>query len=364
MKLAPLFFYLSFLLVFNFGYTQYKEPIDTSNILFRDALEKEFESKLLKPEAIKTLFVNESASLEFEKNYKQKNEEFKKLIKKGVFIEDKKYKPFVDELFFKIKKANPDYNFNNVKVLLEISEEYNAYNIGDGIVVLNLPLLGKIENQYQLAFVLSHELAHQKLDHVLASMKNYAVKINSKDFISKVSNVEKQKYNRNNSASLILKQFVYNSKSDSRQKERQADSLGFVLFSRAFPNNKDESIKALQILGELDKEKDSLTNQDFARFFETPKQTFKKEWLNINALENYKYQKGNLFWEVDSLRTHPDCETRILLLKQEFPFQTLNKKTEDKDYQDIIADSEKEYVYGLYFLKEYGKSLYNALFFL
>lgn len=64
MKIAPLFFYLSFLLVSNFAYTQYKEPIDTSNIPFRDELEKEFESRLLKPEAIKGLFVNENASLE------------------------------------------------------------------------------------------------------------------------------------------------------------------------------------------------------------------------------------------------------------------------------------------------------------
>ncbi len=361
MKIAPLFFYLSFLLVFNFGYTQYKEPIDTSNIPFRDELEKEFERRLLKPEAIKDLFVNENASLEFEKSYKLKNEEFKKLIKKGIFIEDKKYKPFVDQLFLKIKKANPDFDLNRTKVLLAISEEFNAYNIGEEIIVLNLSLIGKFENQYQLAFVISHELAHQKLDHVLTSMKNYAVKTNSKDFIDKISGVEKQKYNKNNSASLLLKKFVYNSKSDSRQKEQQADSLGFVLFSKAFPNYKDESVKSLQILGSLDKEKDSLTSQDFARFFETPNQVFKKEWLKINALENYKYQKGNLFWEVDSLRTHPDCETRILLLKKEFSLQDLDKKNTDKEYQNIISETEEEYVYGLYFLKEYGKSLYNTL---
>ncbi len=361
--MTPLFFYLACLLIFNLSYSQYKEPIDTSDVSFRNELEKDFDGRVLKQETIKNLFSDEKAFLEFEKNYKEKNEEFKKLIKKGIFIEDKKYKPFVEELFLKIKNANPDFDLNDIKILLAISEEDNAYNVGEGIVVLNLSLIGKFENQYQLASVITHEIAHQKLNHVINSMKNYAVKTNSKDFISRVSTIEKQKYNKNNSASLILKQFVYNRRSDSRRNEQQADSLGFVLFSKTFPNYKDEAIKTLQILKNLDEEKDSLTSQDFARFFGTPKQVFKNEWLNKGVLENYKYQKGNLFWEVDSLRTHPDCEARVLSLKKGFSIQNVNKKIVEKDYQNIISESEKEYVYGLYFLKEYGKSLYNTLLF-
>lgn len=360
--MSPLFFAILFNLV---GITsvnaQQEILIDTSNYQFRTSLEEYYSKKNLKLDDEATLFNNSEAQLQFKLRYAEKRKDFSLLIKKGIFVEDKKYTPLIEEIFRDIKKANSGAGLDSIKVILSIAKESNAYNIGEGIVVVNLPLIAKFENKFQLAYVISHEIAHQKLNHVFNAMIDYVNKRNSKDVEEKLSQIEKQKFNKASSASSILKKLIYNDRSKSRIKEHEADSLGYVFFNRTYPEQKQEALKTLEILKNIDQVKDSLSKKDYIAIFETPDLKFKEEWLVSDALANYNYQKIDKSWEVDSLRTHPDCDIRKKYLINKFLLHETDKVTHSSEYVKMISKSGKEYAFGLYFLEEYGKSLYFAL---
>ncbi|WP_139294486.1 M48 family metalloprotease, partial [Microcystis aeruginosa] len=169
----------------------------------------------------------------------------------------------------------------------------------ENIVVFNLPLLFQLENKYQVASVLCHEIAHQKLNHVQNSIIQHAKINNSKEVKDKTKEIAKQKYNRNQFASQLLKKLIYNNKELSRKLELEADSLGFVYFNKAFKNNIQAPLETLTLLKSLDKEKDSLTIEDYKEILKNTGLTFNKEWFT-SELSGYNYQKGNKFWNIDS----------------------------------------------------------------
>ena len=87
---------------------------------------------------------------------------------------------------------------------------------------------------------------------------------------------------------------------------------------------------------------------------------FNESWL-ASEISQYNYQKTEKFWNVDSLRSHPDCDSRIIFLEKNFKIQEKNKTIDISNFNLQKEDADKEFVFGLYFLEEYGKSLYNTL---
>lgn len=360
--MSPLFFCIFFSLVcVTLGNAQNETLIDTVNSQFQKELGEYYSKNSLRANDAQYSFANGQAQTQFNLLYQEKRNYFFSLLNKRIFVEDKKYSPFIERIVQDIKKANPEATLDSVKVILSISKESNAYNVGEGIVVVNLPLIGKLENEFQLAYVISHEMAHQKLNHVLNSMVDYVNGRNSKTIEEKISQIEKQKFNKATDASSILKNLLYNERHQSRTKEHQADSLGFVFFNKTYPQHKNQALKTLEILKNIDQVKDSLTKQDYVRIFETPNQKFKEEWLFSDALSNYNYQKKGKSCETDSLRTHPNCDIRKSYLKDKFLLQETDLPLGSLNYTKLINKSGKEYAFGLFFLEEYGKSLYYTL---
>ena len=78
-------------------------------------------------------------------------------------------------------------------------------------------------------------------------------------------------------------------------------------------------------------------------------------------MNKYNYQKDKKKYDIDSLRTHPDCDVRISFLTTTFNIKSISQKTESETFNTSKKEIDKEYVFGLYFLEEYGKSLYNSL---
>jgi len=214
----------------------------------------------------------------------------------------------------KIKVSNTDINLDDIKLLLAVSNEINAYNCGDGIVVLELPLVLKIDNEYELAYVISHEIAHQKLNHVYKSMLKSSQQNNSEDLKKQTKEIDKLKYNKSKLASGLFKNIVYSGREESRKRESEADSLGYIFYKKAYPEYQNYAVETLKKLKTIDVEKDSLSKQDFVKLFEAQNLKFKDEWI-ASEIANYNYQKTEKFWNVDSLRTHPDCDARISFLK-------------------------------------------------
>lgn len=354
--LFSLMIFLSGVVVAN---AQSSTVLDTANTAYKKVVTDYFEGVTLKEEQEIELIKDKKVRKEVQVAYKEKQEDFRQLVKKGFFIEHTKYSPLIQSVFEKIKKGNPTVDFGNIKLLLAISAEYNAYNYGGGIVVLNLPLLLEIDNEYELAFIISHEISHQNLNHVYNSMLNKAIKSTSKELKNQTSQIENERYNKGRLAENLFKKLVYGNRFESRKCEHQADSLGFVYFRNAYPENENYALQTLKKLKEIDKPKnDSLVKKDFVKFFEVNNLKFNDEWITSD-LASYSYQKQSKLWNVDSLRTHPDCDLRVDFLKKAFQIKDSDKNPV-KNFQKQI-DSDYEYVFGLYHLGAYGKSLYLTL---
>ncbi len=335
-------------------------PIDTTDTAHRKDLETLFVQRTKLTKSAIAKIDSRQVRLEVQESYDEHAKEFLELIKKGVFISEKKYTPLLEEIKKKITQANPEYRFDDIKILIAASDDNNAYNIGDGFIVFNLPIIFNMDNEYELAFILSHEMAHQKLNHVFKSMLRSGEVNNSKDIKSKTKAIARQKYNKGKLASDLYKQLVYGNREESRKKEVQADSLGYVFFSNAYPDFKYQAVKTLEILKHSDAPKDSLVLADYQKIFAQKQLTFKPEWI-ADGENKYSYQKDKS-WNVDSLRTHPDCDQRISFLKERFKINDTDVKPVDMaGFNEIRKESCKEYIFGLYFIEEYGESLYYTL---
>lgn len=354
---SSIFFVFYFL--FSFG-QNFK--IDTTDVTYRKALEAYYTTK-----SKATLeWVNQITDSKIKANCKEiiteRKTEFLSEIKKGKFVNHEVFSPLIATIFDEIKQANSQINFDEIKILIALDEEINAYNFGEGIVVINLPLLLAVTNEMELSYIICHEISHQKLDHVLNRIKEYVNKSNSKDLIEKTKEIKKIKYNRNAIIKNELKSFVYNSRRFSRAKEHEADSLGFILYNKAYPKYIIQSIKSLQNLKMIDKEKDSLIPQDYFKIFENSKVKFEESWLNSEDLSTYNYQKNSKFWDIDSLRTHPDIDVRVAYLKEKFNISDAQiQEFSNAKYLSLTQENKYDQIFVLYHIKEYGKSLYQTM---
>jgi Zn-dependent protease with chaperone function len=342
-----------------FSFAQHLTLIDTLNIEHKRDLEAFYLQKSTETKTDIKNIENKEVRRELERIYQENQIEFSAEIKKGIFVKEAKYENLIQEIFNNLKKANSE--IQDMKILLALSKEPNAYNNGEDIVVVNLPLLMEINNEYELAFIISHEIAHQRLNHVKKGTLKYVETSYSDQNKLATKNIQKQKYNKSQNANLALKKIIYGNREVSRKREIEADSLGFVFFNKAYPKQNSQAISTLTLLDNIDKEKDSLTENDYKLLFDTEKQPFKRQWIVNDELNNYQYDTAQKFWQIDSLKTHPDCVERISLLKKNFKSELTNTGVDESKYSPIKKASRYDVIVGLYFIKDYGDSLYQTL---
>lgn len=317
----------------------------------------------------KTIFFNQ-----IDRNHTQKeakeiktifDENFKEIhdkIDQNVIVYDSPLNVYLEELTTTIQKANVEIP-KNLSILVSREYKANASNRGEGTIVVNNYLLNALGHEDQLVYILCHEMAHQTLDHVLESVKSYVKANNSEDLKSKTKALKKQKYKQKTTAENLLKQIAYQNSAENRKKEIEADSLGYIFYSRL---NRDpqQVARALEKLRDSDKEPDSLTVKDYAKIFESFGLTTKEKWFKMERFDLYHYQKSNKF-NTDSLRTHPNCDVRIEHLTAIDPEIKAPKSALTSAPSTAFSQWQYSAIYqniqNEYFLKHYGNSLYEAL---
>lgn len=359
--MIKLYSYILILFCVQFSVSQ-NIKIDTTEVNYRLDLEQYYITKSKSTLDLVNHISDDKVKAEFQEIIAERKKSFISEIKKGKFIYHVVFSPLISTILAEIKATNSEYNFDDIKILIALDEEINAYNFGEGIIVINLPLLLAIDNEMELSYIICHEISHQKLDHVFVSIKEFAEKNNSKEIVDKTKQLKKTKYNRSAIAKNEVKNFVYKKSRFSRAKEHEADSLGFVLYRKTYPKYILQSIKSLQILKTIDKEKDSLTKQDYFKIFENSKVNFDESWLNSEDLSNYNYQKKSKFWDIDSLRTHPDIDVRVEYLKEKFKISDVQiQEYNNAKYLSLTKENKYDKIFVLYHIKEYGKSLYQTM---
>lgn len=118
-----------------------------------------------------------------------------------------------------------------VRIYVVKSAAVNAFATNNGIIFVTMGLLARLENEAQLAWILSHELIHYREQHVINSyVKGQEIK-KSKGMYKKLS-IDEQDYAKS---------------SFNKEQETESDTEGLKLFLKS-DYTKTEAIKVFDIL--------------------------------------------------------------------------------------------------------------------
>lgn len=354
-------FLLLFLSVVFFGQT-YK-TIDTADYKQRKDFIKNYSlNNELLVKSLKAKYSGKTGG-ELSKIYNELGKDFEKQVKNKDFIFNSVFDAKVKDIIGRLRKNNPQIP-ENLKILIAKDNTPNAYCFADGTFVINMGLFNWLNNDSQLAAVISHELGHKITEHTL---KTFLGLINQNQLDKMVvQDIKATKENRNQRAFSVLKNRVYKKGTENRKQEMQADSLGYTVFKNS-DFTKTEFINTLKRLEDFDTiSPKELKVETYKKFFNLPKQEFNDKWLKKEdfSLYNYNHFKSKL--NKDSLKSHPEITLRINHLKRLFP----ELKTEVADekasasYAALEKTARMETLPNFYHAEDYGIGIYVSLQFL
>jgi len=344
-----------------FGQT-YK-TLDTADYIQRKEFVKNYvaNNEVLTKE-MKTKYAGKAGS-ELSKIYKELGKDFEKQVNNKDFVFNSIFDAKIKSLIERLRKNNSQIP-QNLKILIAKNNTPNAYCFADGTFVINMGLFHWLNNDDQLASVISHELGHRITEHTLKAFLNM-IDQNQTDKLV-VQNIKSTKVNRNQRAFDVLKDRIYQKGAKNRKQEMEADSLGYVVFKNS-DFKKTEFINALKRLEDFDTiSPRELKVETYKKFFNLPKQEFKEKWLQKEDFSLYNYNNFNDKLNKDSLKSHPEITMRINNLKKRFP--ELKTEIADEKASESYAALEKiakmETLPNFYHSADYGVGIYASLQFL
>lgn len=267
-------------------------------------------------------------SSKIKKFYKNRDEKVFESIEDSNYVFNPEIKNNLDEVLHHVYESNPNIDSKDFNFFIKNSIVPNAACYGDGMFEINLGLFTRVATEDELAFIICHEIAHKSLNHSLENIYKGVALINSKETKKKVKDIKKSRYGRTRAALSVIDELNINMLDHSKEVEAEADSLGFILFSKT-KYRKSDALEALEKLRKVDEmilhhdvKLDSVFN------FET--YPFRSYWLDEPTSLFDTKEKINEFSLVsDTLKTHPEIEFRVEKLINDF-----NVKREENELSD------------------------------
>lgn len=346
-------------------FSQTHQPIDTLDYLKREELTKNYKAEHeVFYKRLKKLYKGKTRK-ELTLVYKSVNEELLKNIRKKRFIFDPRFTSYTDSLLQVIVQANPELAKENLQFYVSKNPDINAMSMGGGIIILNTGLFKYLENEAQLVSVISHEVAHERLNHVRNSILKTVLQNTSKEKRQQARQIRRERYNTYDKAFKVMKGIMYASRKEKRMREMQADSIGYLLYKNT-TFAKEDYINSLKLLVKYDSMPEiTLDSTVYAKFFDLPAQPFQKEWMEMEEFSSYNYSQFKEKINKDSLRSHPELTKRIEKLEVEFPeLKTSKTSTAEKNsrFDQLKELASQEDVVNLYYLEKYGLSVQLILY--
>ncbi len=222
---------------------------------------------------------------------------------------------YLDALVAEITGANPGLRDHPFTCYFSRSGIPNASYIGEGIILFNMGLFDRLDDENQAAFVICHEIAHLVLQHPEKSIDKYVTTINSEEIQQELRKIRGSEYRKHEQLQNLVKGLTFDSRRHSRDHESEADSMAVELMRTTRFDCKG-ALTALALLDVIDT--DTLhTAACLQRIFDAKNYPFQKKW--IAKEEGLLGGHARLVHEglEDSLKTHPACQQRI---KQLSPF--------------------------------------------
>lgn len=238
---------------------------------------------------------------------------------------------------------------SKIKIYVTRFSSPNSIALPDGTIFVNIGLLSLIQNEAQLALILSHEIAHVELNHSIKA-------------IQKMNEIEEEEVNTYNIEGNIFRKLKY-----SRENEFQADGRGLELLI-ASKYNAQEGITAFKFL------KDSIylnfeTKIDYKKWFDKEYSDTSADLSKLKvkvAEEREDYLLGRKTYD-DLFQTHPDIDKRfkaleeILNLSEYSPDSKVINVMDEKQINKIQYISSFELVENLYSKSDFGICAYLCL---
>jgi hypothetical protein len=262
--------------------------------------------------------------------YKSRWKNIKSVFDKKEVYTSPSAQQYLDAIVSEIVSSNPGLKDYKLNCYFSRSGVPNASYIGEGIILFNIGLFHKLDDESEVAFILCHEISHYILKHSENSITRYVTTMNSSEVQKELHRIKNTDYGKREAIERLTQGITFNSRRHSRDHEAQADSMGVALL-RNTRFNTSGATRALAILDDIDK--DTLDMEACLRKeLGTPGYPFRNRWItkNTGLLGGEAKLKKDSKLE-DSLKTHPDCSARIALLE---PMVTSGK-------QDYLISKEK-----------------------
>lgn len=220
-------------------------------------------------------------------------------------ILDDSLKGYLKNILYRLTEKN-NLDSNQYLILMSRNQEVNAASIGDGTIIINTGLLAKVKYEEELAFIIAHEISHIELGHmdqVFRSKANLSNIYKPEKHVRKIANGKSSMDGIEN-----IKNWAYILSRYSREKESDADSLGYILFKNAYDNNQ----AAIQAINTLDSARQAWYpfGKEMFEEFGFNNFPFQNHWLEESIGLYSKEQSQFLFFNLDSISSHPDIDMR------------------------------------------------------
>ncbi len=261
--------------------------------------------------------IDKRYSGDYKKIYKEEYKKIAEFWSGSSPITDPGVNDYLQTIVQKIISSNVELKSMDVRVVFSRDWWPNAYSMGDGTIAINAGLYIFLKNEAELAFVISHELAHYYLGHTEKAIQAYVEKINSKQYQTDLKRISRQGYSVNKQLGDLMKTMIFDTRRHGRDNESDADE-----YALRFMKNTGYDCNAikttLQTLDNIDdatyfaKVPNIETELNFSGF------PFKQSWISkqssiFSSLSDEDSPES--IQEKDSLKTHPDCKKRILLFE-------------------------------------------------
>jgi hypothetical protein len=312
-------------------------------------------------DGLESQFEQESKSMSGNREVRQINFDrkmvFMEKVLDGAFIKDDSLETYVENVLNKIIDHNSLQSYPR-RVLILSSPHVNAVCYGQGIYAITVSLLGRMENESQLAFILAHELAHDELGHIRTRIVQEADldlenKVRQQTFKIISGKIVKQEIEE-------FRRLIYNYSKHSRSNEMRADSMALVLLRNAH-YDEGEAFSALSVLQAAQSPKYEIGAELFLPFH-TGDYPFQDYWLNDRLSVYSKKYMGTFLYSPDSIESHPTIELRKKILSSYKTNQEGDSFIQPAAFVSTVTEiAAFETVESAYKNKEYDLALYHAL---
>lgn len=278
-----------------------------------------------------------------------------KLFNDNWLLGDSELNRHVTAIFQDILQSNPQLK-KDASVYLYRSNSPNALSYGEGTILLSLSLLSRLENDAQVAFVLSHELAHYHLGHTKAAIEKFAQMNFDKEVKKEIRSIRNSQYNQYSRMKELMNGIEFTFNKHSRLHEFEADSLGLQLFLNSPYADNRAPIRTMELLDSVDYPVFDAA-LDLKKHFDFKQYPFKDLWLTYTKSNTWHAKKDIS----DTAQTHPGCLLRARKLEAQIANQSQAARFDIRDFEEVKFQARLDLIEANYHFEHYGKALYEAI---